>query len=256
MALTFASASSQYLSQASALLTAVPLTAACWFNSDNDANEQNLFGIGDTGAANGDRFQMNIDGSAPGDPVTVITRAGGSAAITTTTAAYSINTWHHACGVWAAIDSRTAYLDGGNSATNTTSRTPAGLDVTYIGARAAQTPTGFMRGRIAEVGLWNVVLDADEIAALAKAVSPLLIRPASLVAYWPLIGRYSPEIDIVGGADMTLVNAPTNGDHCRIFYPPRPQRYSFAAAVAATRSTRLVQGGPTHYGLSPGGLVA
>lgn len=239
MALTFASASSQYLSHASALLTAVPLTAACWFNSDNDANEQNLFGIGDTGAANSDRFQMNIDGSAPGDPVTVITRAGGSAAITTTTAAYSINTWHHACGVWAAVDSRTAYLDGGNSATNTTSRTPAGLDVTYIGARASQTPSGYMRGRIAEMGVWNVVLDAAEIAALAKAVCPLLIRPDSLVMYCPMIGRYDPEIELIGGANFTLVNAPTNGDHCRVFNPRRRYPNSFAAASTPAGSVAL-----------------
>ncbi|MDX8521303.1 LamG domain-containing protein [Mesorhizobium dulcispinae] len=46
-------------------------------------------------------------------------------------------------------------------------------------------------GEIAEIGHWadasNSQLDAAEIAALAKAFSPMLIRPASLFFYAPIV---------------------------------------------------------------------
>jgi hypothetical protein len=38
-----------------------------------------------------------------------------------------------------------------------------------------------------EIGYWNVQLNADEIAALAKGFSPKLIRPSALLAYMPLV---------------------------------------------------------------------
>jgi len=41
-------------------------------------------------------------------------------------------------------------------------------------------------GLVAEVAVWNVVLDDSEIAALAQGVSPLLIRSTALVEYWPV----------------------------------------------------------------------
>ncbi|PBB79080.1 hypothetical protein CK218_22280 [Mesorhizobium sp. WSM3879] len=42
-------------------------------------------------------------------------------------------------------------------------------------------------GEIAEIGHWNAQLDAAEIASLAKDFSPLLIRPASLIFYAPVV---------------------------------------------------------------------
>lgn len=77
----------------------------------------------------------------------------------------------------------------------------------------------FADGRVAEAAIWNVALTASEVAALAKGVSPLQIRPASLQAYWPLIGRQSPEPDWVGGFNLTLTNAPANAAHVPVMPP-------------------------------------
>jgi len=117
-----------------------------------------------------------------------------SSAQTTTNA--SQDTWHHLCGVFAASDDRTAYLDGGNKGTDATDLSPDYVDLTAIGAFKDNTPGEYCSGRIAEAAIWNVALTDAEVAILADGFSPLLVRPASLVAYWPLIGRYSPEIDI------------------------------------------------------------
>ncbi|MDG4854072.1 MULTISPECIES: LamG-like jellyroll fold domain-containing protein [unclassified Mesorhizobium] len=42
-------------------------------------------------------------------------------------------------------------------------------------------------GDIAEIGHWNTQLDAAEIAALANGFSPMLVRPASLIFYAPVV---------------------------------------------------------------------
>jgi hypothetical protein len=90
-----------------------------------------------------------------------------------------------------------------------------------LGARISATPGLFLNGQIAEAAVWNVALSAAEIASLSKGFSPLLIRPASLVAYWPLIGRHDPEIDPVGRFDMTLTANPTTAAHPRVILPHR-----------------------------------
>ena len=83
-----------------------------------------------------------------------------------------------------------------------------------------------MNGRISELGIWNVIRTDGEIAALAKRVSPLSM-PNGLVFYAPLIGKYSPEIDLMGLARGVVTGA-TTFVHPPIIYPnkiiiPKPQ---------------------------------
>jgi hypothetical protein len=78
-----------------------------------------------------------------------------------------------------------------------------------------------------------VALTDDEAVILSLGYSPVFVRPANLVAYWPLVGRSSPEPDIVGGYDMTLVGSPTVADHPRIIYSTS-DRLGLTAATAAT----------------------
>lgn len=64
----------------------------------------------------------------------------------------------------------------------------------------ASSTKGYFDGDIAEAAIWNVALSDAEIAMLAKGLSPLRVRPASLVSYVPMNGAASPVIDIVAGA--------------------------------------------------------
>ena len=57
------------------------------------------------------------------------------------------------------------------------------------------------------------------MAALGKGISPLLVRPGGLVAYWPLIGNASPEIDPVGGINLSWNATPLKADHYPIILP-------------------------------------
>ena len=78
------------------------------------------------------------------------------------------------------------------------------------------TPGTFANGDIAEVGVWNAALNADEIAGLAKGFPCRLARPSSLQFYSRLIRN---AMDIREGIALTNNNGATVSDHPRIIYP-------------------------------------
>lgn len=239
----------QYLSNTNAILAATPLTMACWFYSTNAAALQNLMEIGTDGTAN-HRFSLDANGSAAGDPIRAGANTAAGLAVASTSTGYAINTWQHACGVWASTTDRKAYLNGGGEGTNTTSRVPAGMNSTYIGARHNAAVDTFIVGFIAEAAIWNAALNTSEIAALARGVSPLRIRPDNLKFYSPLFGVGSPEPDYIGGFHLTLNNAPTQTDHAPVM-PPFAYAQGWQGAFTAAAATdagpliggRLLQGG-------------
>jgi hypothetical protein len=72
---------------------------------------------------------------------------------------------------------------------------------------------------MAEIALWSADLTDDEHTALSKGVSPTLIRPQSLVAYWPLFANDATEIDRwKSGFDLTVIGA-TKAAQPRMYYP-------------------------------------
>lgn len=214
----------------------MPFTMACWFNSDDLTINQGLMFIGDKDVEN-HYFILRAAGVAAGDPIAAGARAGNGVQVAVTSTGYSANTWHHACGVFTGSTDRTAYIDGGSSGSNTGSATPAGADRTSIGQLRALTPIQPMSGRIAEAAIWNVALTAAEISVLADGFCPLFVRPSALQAYWPLVGRYSPEISIRGGFDLTVTGAVV-GDHVRQIHK-RARRVISRVAAAAGPSAGL-----------------
>lgn len=232
MAGSFVSASSQYLSVDTPPVSAAPFTMACWFNVPDGAT-QVLMTIGDKDDST-HYWSLQANMATAGDPLRAAIQAGGS---TTFDATGSItpSSWTHGCLVEAASNSHTVYRDGGNSATSTTSRAPAGADRIAIGARAAATL--YCNGLIAEVGVWTAALDADEIAALAKGFTPDQIRPSALVFYAPLVRTLTR--DLWGGLTLTNNNGVTVADHPRVYKKRGALYVRKAAAVASTRRQRL-----------------
>ncbi len=229
MARLFDDGSSQYLSLGSAILIAPPVSFACWFRSDDLTINQTLVAIGEN-AVFGDLMALKLVGTVAGDPVELAYRGAVGDSVARTTAGYGANVWHHACGVRAAIDSGAVYIDSANKGTTVVNGgAPNALVRTAIGALWRDVPSDHVSGRIAEAAMWDIALTDEEAIILAAGYSPLFVRPQSLVAYWPLIGRLSPEIDPVGGFDMTLVNGPTHADHPRIIYPSAGQMRMIAA---------------------------
>ncbi len=210
MSRLFDDASLEYLYNATAPLTAVPITMACWFNSDDITLDQSLITIGDTTGGGTDFFELLLAGAGIADCVRASTTGGGAGASANATANYVVNQWHHACAVFEATNSRYAYYDGGNAGWNATNRTPVGLDTVSVGAWKLSAISEYMSGMIAEVAIWDVALSADEVLALGRGASPLTIHPQNLVCYWPLI--QGNDNDFVGGFNLTAVNTPSISD--------------------------------------------
>ena len=85
--------------------------------------------------------------------------------------------------------------------------------------------------------MWDVALTDDEVATLAKGVCPLFVRPGNLLAYWPLIGNNSPEIDCVGRFEMTLTNSPGTSAHPRVYMPRQRKANQYGLTSAALTGT-------------------
>lgn len=213
MARAFASASSQYLTNATAAIAALPLTMACWARPSSATAARTALSLHTSGSAN-NRLNLRVTSAHVPEMITRDTSPNLVAAASAMTA----NVWGHIAGVWASTTSRTCYRNGVAGTTGTTSKTPSGWNTTDIGRLS--TPTAdYWDGDLAEAAMWSAALTTAEIAILAQGYSPLCVRPESLVAYWPLIGDASPERERVGRVEMTLTNAPTAVAHPRVLFP-------------------------------------
>ena len=230
MARDFDSASSQRLTGTNPV-SGTPCTMACWFNvekasADPEINTNiSLIGV-EEADANTDILRLRIrhtDTVASAMQLSAQHFDGTNATADTSTGLMSYGTWYHGCAVFASDSSRTVYLDGGNSVTESTVQA-AVSGINTLGIRFfdwSPTLRQHMEGMIAEAAIWNVALTAAEVAILALGVSPLLVRPEGLVFYLPMIR--DEDRDVIGGISMTAENTPTVGDHPRVFWSsPRP----------------------------------
>lgn len=210
------------------------MAAWCWTTVTEN---QTILWVGQSSEAGNlafDQFTLKLNGAGAVQALSA-SNTGATTANTSTT--YPTSTWFHAAAVFDVTTGtdRAAFLNGGGKVSNTTNRVPAGIDRTSIGLTdntfATQPFGGTGTGYLAGVGLWNTNLTDAEIAVLAAGVSPMLVRPGNLVSYWPLIGQNSPEIDLVGGFNMSIQGTLTQANHPRIYYPHGRQRYIPVPAV-------------------------
>jgi hypothetical protein len=212
MAYAFASASSQYLEASSSPVSTYPLTIAAWVYPLDTTTT----GVVASVNTNGGFARQQLVVQAAGTVIQIgsldSANQGENASASGT---YSANVWHHAAGVVSGSSSRVAYMNGNAGTTGTIPVVTTGMNRVMVGARRIAGGTGaYLNGRVADVGIWDVALTADEIASLAKGVPCRLIRPQSLVFYAPLIRDLQ---DTRGGLSITNNNTATVADHPRIY---------------------------------------
>ncbi|MGH7178543.1 MAG: LamG-like jellyroll fold domain-containing protein [Tepidisphaeraceae bacterium] len=179
-------------------------------------------------------------------------RSTSSDGLQTSNGATTITTGaHHVGGVLnVSGDTIMTYLDGAQDSStavtfaNTTWTNEIPSDDDSIGTRGATPPVATSSqfdGSIAELAIWIAAIGTPNFAALAKGVSPRVILPTALVAYWPLIGYASPEIDLFGGKNGTITGTVAKAVHPRVIYPD-PRIFLRAAAAAAGDAVPQVWG--------------
>lgn len=213
------------LLESAAPLSDEPITFSVWVISDVDTGNAAVIGISST---NGDQWILQR--------IAGVIRAQKS--INNTTHAWaqsgSITTgvYQHYAGVFRANNDRSVFLDG-TKADNTGTVADPTVDTFVVGAKTDADGTGFelfWNGQIAEAAVWNASLTDAEIIALSNGYSPLLIRPANLVRYIPILGRNSPELELISANNMTITGTTTTA-HPPMIYPTQPIS-GFAAAAA------------------------
>jgi len=223
--------STQYLANASPVVTAVPCTLAAWFWTANTSVSEYLISV-DNGGDN--RFALNVNGS-----VRAITTDGASK-IATSSATYTASTWQHAAAVFSAVDSRAALLNGGNKGTDASSARPLGISQTQLGRTYA---TSNLTGNLAHAAIWSAALTDAEVASLYNngiGLDPRLIRPDALVAYWPLLNA-DGDVDWWGQYDLTAYNTPTYAAAPPLLMPSGLRTVVYGGGGAAGRTGDISQ---------------
>jgi hypothetical protein len=237
MARNFVAGSSQYLGVAT-VSYAIPRTYFALSRVDATTQAQGIVALSDASSNFQALYVIEVSGS-------MYLRVGdvGGAVVTSTTIT-PLNTWERCIGVFSSASIRLRLNQ--NSEQSGAAAHGRTYDSMAIGAFPYPTPSGFHDGQVAEVAVWNAALNANQTLELGAGVSPLLVAPESLIHYWRLSGNLSPEIDIIGGEDLTLQNAPTKAAHPAVRYPTSSQIYHVpTAGIAALELNR-----------SPGNLAA
>ena len=218
------------------IITAYPFTVSAWINIDSFTNSPAVFQFGNSAA---DDSRMGLYFHTTGQ-LYASARNGSNIRMWGTTASCSTGTWYNVIGVFLDSTTNVSYIDGvgtGSYVSSATATWPT-LGRTAIGAVHRSTASQFCDGRIAEVAVWNAALSnsAGEIPQLVSGMSPLMVRPQSLVAYWPLhvrAGASGDELDWVGGQTLSQVSSPPLSDHPRIIYPRRRIITPYQAAAGS-----------------------
>lgn len=247
---------SNYLAYAGAVGGTYPFTLATWVNPSTSITQMAL-GVFNSGSSNNyHNLQVRSGGAVRAE-----TFGASTNGFADTSSNISFGVWSHICGVFTSATSRASYLNGGSKATDTTNETPTGLNRTAIGVRGSSSLGNPWSDKLAEVSIWNVALTDAEVASLAKGIHPFLVRPGALVGYWPLIGAYSPEINLKSNASVMTMTGTLNqaASHPPIFLPSiyGGRRHTTATAAAGGKGPLISGGGLVQGALIRGGrLVA
>jgi hypothetical protein len=204
----------QYLSTVSAPASGTPMTLACWARRTGSiAFDYALMAVGEAAGTHRNQVQLN---QLTSYGVRLVHIGSNGQAAQTSSAGTTLNTWHHAAGVFASNSSRTPYTDGVAGAETTTNiGTQNAANYVNVGTRTANNAqVAYFLGDIAEVGIWNTALTAAEIASLAKGMTCDKVRPQSLVFYAPLVRDLQ---DVRGGLTITNNNTATVANHPRVY---------------------------------------
>lgn len=197
-----------------------PITLFAWA-TPNQTNDASVVVSVNASTNATELVQLIARQSVAGDPWagSVVNSAGASTTWNSSVTATS-GTMAAVAIVFASSTSRTIYVNGAATGTDTTAITADGLDVVGLGIRKLTTWTLPWGGLLAEVAVWDVALTSSELSSLSSGAAPFMIRPANLKFYAPLTGRETTSEWNLVGAAVSLTNSPAvSALHPRIYLP-------------------------------------
>lgn len=232
MARKFVSASNQTGGNSTFAGVSYPFTMAHWFNTTIlGGSNQNMVMLYPSTNSGFNNIGTGIDGASSKAETFTSDTIGtfdvnilGSVALTT-------GVWHHIAMVCASSNNKISYLDGVATPTTFLQNLLSQGNVSvgnYTGG------SGVFNGSLAEIAFWSSALTPNEINSLVRGAATYSVRPNSLLAYWPMWGLASPEVELGGGRNsLTLANTPTKSNHAPItlWTPKRSSSLILTASV-------------------------
>lgn len=194
-----------------------------WDNFPTSPREEFMYWPANSGAGGNSRCEANV---------------GGTGAVTDGGSSLSTGVDHSIVAVRNGTTVR-CYEDGTEMGTGITvgSGTQTAGNIRLACHFFSSANNEFGNIRLSEFTIWNAALDAGERAALDKFISPLKVRPNSILHYIPLIRQAR---DLVGGVTVTAIDAPSVAVHPRVF-KPSAQIIQFPPTAAIGGTTILPQ---------------
>lgn len=177
--------------------TTTAFSISCWINPNSSQNNATSYFLG-IGKASSDGMQASVDLTTLQLRINVGNVQNIQWGFNLTAA-----TWANVVATYdgnAATRNLIGYVNAVQKL-NTTVSGPTHAATGHFNLGDWDTGTEFYHGLISDVAVWSVVLTQGEITALSLGCRPWLIRPASIVAYWPLYGLASPEPEFGGTAN-------------------------------------------------------
>lgn len=195
-------------------ITGTALTVAAWIYPDAIVAGGGVC-TKSSNTVTGIQWMLYVDNNGGGRILFLIGDSGGLDSVSYNTV-YS-GAWHHFAGVknGTGAGALKLYYDGVAAASASSSKSIQNTAYSCVIGNRSTNDQPF-DGKIGEVAIWSVALSDAELAALAKGVSPRLIRPGSLNGYWPLWGVAYPEPDLSGNVN----NASQTGTVGAANHPP------------------------------------
>lgn len=215
---------SDTMSRALDLSAYTKLTIAYWLNWTTNANDDKLaceFTVNHNTTAG----SFVVDQNASGGAIQFDSGNGAGKYWADSIPRPSTGVWHHyVYTLDRATPVNTAYVDGVSQTLTTIIHDAVAFgnfanSTLYLMNRGGASLFG--AGSMAHYALWGgVLLNSDEAKLLGSGVSPLRVRPASLICYIPMAGASSPEPDVFNPTGFTLsgttagtTNPPTVGQN-------------------------------------------
>lgn len=218
-----------YFDQAAgSLITGAPCTFASWVNvSSFAAGAQYIMLLMQS---SGNLFFGAIVDPATGYYTGALT--GGDFLVGGGGSIISTNKWQHYCSVYTSTTSRAAFIDGGNKVTNSASVSFGTINLCGIGEGGTPANNAMT---FADWALWNAALTDAEVLALARGISPTLIRPANLKYYMPFEAGSGYAINRANGTSPFTVNgSPAAANHAPTMPPYDFSKQNSPKAVTVT----------------------
>lgn len=204
-----------------AITTAMPVTIVGRFNPANDpANTRHIVAVNKGDAALSIAgWYLSTAGATAGNPLAAVQGEGLGTQSAISTLSLTQGTWYSGLAEFASATSRTIFVDGANSAENTTDQTPAATQnrTSICAAFANSNVVSAVNARVAEVGFYLGTLSDGEKRAIGENFSPGCVR-RNLSAHYRMIADVtSLKSSISGGPTLTLAGGPTVARHPPVY---------------------------------------